>query len=501
MRFIENLKERAAYAGARTMAKVFPQFVIKHNILKEFYNADEFLPNLKQQIKAIDNMSTDEISARVWDSEAYEYIFGVKEKFWSPLTDREFYNLIGQKSTIIKAVKAGVKFSLSQMQVIVQRHGIKSLVKHEELMPLVRTVVSDYLSREHDAEKIINQIANLDELKELYSQYVQTRTCSMTMPVSVIAVRLEYIFSTEFLKTSATGTLKHVVYNPSAYSEEALWLSLSLWNINDHKVFSAVNRKLKNILSYCCRDWSQEVLLALYGSNLMHDFSAKYAIYQQLEQKNFGSLLDGARNLSETFSAYTEFRKLPKCEQDSYKAAMANKIISKMSTKEHGFLYVEEWSYEWFVQFLNKGIFSKEQRTIVLKAIAVGKLMTEEMFEQLSDVEKADVMRELELLSQFELVHHDSKSVIENKIVLFPEVEEFLFSQSYAVYQKFFEEYVVMTRLSMRAFKTMFSNSTMTVEFLRSDVARYGLDEMDYRMVLQSRFKYLGPEFKKYVKA
>jgi hypothetical protein len=495
-----NLKERAAYAGARTMAMLFPQFVIKYNTKKEFYNSVDFLPAIKHQIKAVDEMSACEISERNWDPEVYKYIFDVKGIFWPHLGDKEFYNLLDNKNTIIKALKAGVKFTPSQRQLIVNRHGISALVKHEELLQLVRLVINDDLSREHGAEKIINQIACLDELKDLYSNYVRTRTASMIMPAAVIASRIEYIFSTEFLKTSATGTLKHVVYNPSAYADEALWLSLALWNINDHKVFSAVNNKLKNILSYCCRDWSQEVLSALYGSNLMHDFSAKYAIYQQLEQKNFGSLLDGARNLSETFSAYTEFRKLPKCEQDSYAAAMANKIISKMSTKEHGFLYVEEWSYEWFVQFLNKGIFSKEQRTIVLKAIAVGKLMTEEMFEQLSDVEKSDVMRELELLSQFELVHHDSKSVIENKIVLFPEVEEFMFEQSFAVYQKFFEEYVVMTRLSMRAFKTMFSNSTMTVEFLRSYVARYGLDEMDYRMVLQSRFKYLGPEFKKNVK-
>lgn len=498
----KKVGEKLSTAYRRCVAFLFPSWCINKKTLKTNINAWDYMPSVKQQLKLVANMSVEQISARYWSAETLKAIFA-KNIFWSNMSEMEFYNLLSSKEAIKQALSdPNICFSETQMRTLINSYGLSKL---QQISDVCTTKLNNFinlsLSLGHtDFSYLFPNIIN--DMPEAYCFMLRNHFYPKpTVPADILLKMLDYFFknptSEQYKNQTSALAEAYGNWNQRSRTDEFVWLSYALHNLDNKDVFKKVLLYLDNIMTYIKEneDWQEELLNALMSKDCNFETIAKiYNLYPKNEnrQQVFLQALETAKNIKDVCKCYKVFENIPNPTEeirskiiDKIIASVSEKYGRKTTTNAEALLLLNLFPFEnW----------SQTQKESAIRALSAGKYLSDEYYVRLADTEKKVALEEMELFSQFDLIAQTSKRVIADKIKLIPEAESYFFSIPACC--NLWEEYINLYQISDLAYATLVHNAAASETLLLSHAQKYGLTEWQYRTIMNSFRSFSAPKLK-----
>ena len=506
--FFSKVREVIVTAFKRVVAFLFPQWCIKNKTLKSNLDAWNWMPSLSAQAKAVAMMSEDELAQRFWSSETLQKIFHERNIFWFEMTEMEFYNLLGNRESVEKAIcHPKAKFTVVQIKILISRMGLYALATMQ-LRGLTEFISSELNADTGYAMKQLPAISVISSYKSLYQQWLVKHRESV--PEDAIVNMIDYLFSHQ-ISASANYNKEKLsemvhLWETVGLDNHALWLSMALRDMYKKSVCACVVQHFDNILYYVRQNrvWKQEFLIALAQSNCC-SFDQCQKIYDLCTESSdkmivLATMVGKANhlgNISTCFKYLADYSDEFKANYHKYLISRALDHLEKVS----GRFVARETTSSYLKIFFNYSGWTEAQKEIALRAMAAGQSLKDEDFEDLNDDEKAIVINELEIFSELDLLRKSPSKVIEHKIHLLPEAEAEFFVDGMMSCYKFWNMYVEMFKLSQYAYAKIVRSGRWEyyIDVITLHASRHGLTEWEYRQLMNSPMQSLAPQLKQYL--
>ena len=524
-RFLKKLSERLVDAWRCTVAKLAPSWCINRKTLKSNPNAFDFMPSEKAQLKAVKKMSKEEMEARFWSERVLDYIFFTKEVYFSELDYIEFNRLTTQnrkdislrdiRYAVKSAIKSGTRFTDDQRCAILNMFGVDTFINEGgECKNFAMGYVQSHLTvNGRGCEGFITSIASCEKLSHLYRAWLGNFTIEPNkMDYAYLEAMMSYLFSYETdynYETYPNSSLKEaylLVTCKSDLNPKCFWLSLAINRIDEVRVADLIKKYLNQILAYLDmkQNWKQELIECLINAPTTFKFA--YELYERSSSKEkhivrLCELASGMRQIEDTISLLDKLSDEAKAK---YGPILVEKALNSVDKCCNGRPYTTSTSAELFVSLLKQEVYWNEQlKERVLRAIAAGCCMTDELFESLSEREQKVVLYEMEIFSQISLLESDVNRVITNKTKLHPEVEAYWFSMNsyHDNTWRCWREYIELYELSEMGYKALLNNPRISTNYVVLHAQKHGMTSFQYRTLLSTNDRrHLAPELYDYVR-
>jgi hypothetical protein len=507
-KFLRKAAEDLVTAYRKMVAHVFPKHCIWKKIVKSNPDAWDFMPSLKRQLKAIETMTAEELQDRCWSADALKVIFHKKNIFFKKFNQMEFYNLLTDKSSVIGALEAGVSFTSEQENTIVNNIGLYSLVTcGGRCKAFARNWVRYNLTNNKCAAAVLRSIAasNDDEIYHLYLTWLQQYAGTpKNMDIAYLTQMVNYLFDIEVFidEKYVEANLKdaYLCSYSSDYNAKCVWLSFLYHKLTEREAYTLAYKNRKNIMAYLEGNpaWKQEFIDAFILASSDYSVIKEFYDMSSDKEKHIFNLCRSARNLDEIKCCLDLIENM-----DTIKMNLGPTLIAKamncMSTWNDRCYVSSETVASYLLDFMKKEAYwNHSQRKAVLKAVAVGGYMPEEMFNSLSEDEKEMVEYEMELFSQFSLISTSSDAILTQKIRLFPEAEAVLAKRMEGTILK---SYIDIYSLSNEGYRAMVQNSFLPCSLILQHAKNHGVTKWQYMEVMKrDNRRFLAPQIKCYMK-
>lgn len=507
-KFLRKAAEDIVTAYRKMVATVFPKHCIRKKIVKSNPNAWDFMPSLKRQLKAIETMTAEELQERCWSADALKVIFHEKNIFFKKFNQMEFYNLLADKSSVLKAIEAGSSFTSEQENTIVNNIGLYSLVNRGgRCKAFARNWVRYNLTNNKCASAVLRSIAasNDDEIYHHYLTWLQQYSGTpKNMDIAYLTQMVNYLFDTEVFMDDkyVEANLKdaYLCSYSTDYNAKCVWLSFLYHKLTEREAYTLAYKNRQKIMAYLEGNpaWKQEFIDAFIMASSDYDIMKEFYDMSSDKETHIYRLCSSSRQLHQISDCLEFVDKMT----DNIRMDLGPKLIAKaincLSMWHNRYFVSGEGMANFFLDFMKKEAYwGKENKDIVLKALAVSGCLPDELYNSLSDERKEMVEYEMELFSQFSLISAVSDNIITCKIKLFPEAEEVLAKNGADI----MSQYIELFSLSNEGYRALLRNSYLPCSLIIQHAKNHGVTKWQYMEIMKcDTRRFLAPQIKSYMK-